>query len=126
MARQKHAPTGDKNEYLRELRLRVYADDVIAIGPGKADLLAAIARSGSISAAGRALGMSYKRCWDLVAIMNKSFTGPLVLSSTGGQGGGGASLTPLGEKVLKDYQKMREKAQAAIASDLRRFRKHLK
>lgn len=126
MARQKRAPTGDKNEDLRELRLRVYADDVIAIGPGKADLLAAIASSGSISAAGRALGMSYKRCWDLVAIMNKSFTGPLVVSSAGGQGGGGAALTPLGEKVLKDYQQMREKAQAAIASDLRRFRKHLK
>ncbi len=110
----------------RELKLRVYAGDVIAMGPGKADLLAAIAGTGSISGAGRALGMSYKRCWDLVAIMNVSFVEPLVASNAGGSGGGGASLTPLGEKVLHDYQAMRVKALAAIVTDVRKFRKYLK
>ena len=64
----------------RELRLRVYVGSVIAMGPGKADLLSAIEATGSISAAARELGMSYKRCWDLVSIMNEQFKAPLVLS----------------------------------------------
>lgn len=110
----------------RELRLRVYAGPVIAMGPGKADLLSAIAATGSISAAARELGMSYKRCWDLVSIMNESFATPLVATSAGGTGGGGTNLTPLGARVLHDYRRMHEIALAAIATDLRKFRKHLK
>lgn len=110
----------------RELRLRIYAGDVIAMGPGKADLLAAIASTGSISGAGRALGMSYKRCWDLVETMNVSFVGPLVATSAGGSSGGGAVLTALGEQVLGDYQSLMETAWAAVAPELRKFRLHLR
>jgi molybdate transport system regulatory protein len=81
----KSPPSRDKPAAVssRELKLRVYAQDVIAMGPGKADLLAAIDRAGSISAAGRELGMSYRRCWELVSIMNAHFRDPLVLSIKG-------------------------------------------
>lgn len=110
----------------RELRLRVYVGDVIAMGPGKADLLAAIAGTGSISGAGRALGISYKRCWDLVETMNANFAEPLVATAAGGSSGGGAVLTALGEEVLADYQAIVEAASRAISPQLQQFRRHLK
>lgn len=111
---------------LREVKLRVYAGDVIAMGPGKADLLDAINVTGSISAAGRALGMSYRRCWELVSIMNAQFVEPLVLSAKGGSNGGGAELSPLGTDVLKRYRAMERRAKKAIAPDVERMRSLLK
>ncbi len=110
----------------REIKLRVYAGDVIAIGPGKADLLAAIASTGSISGAGRALGMSYRRCWELVTIMNSQFIEPLVLSAKGGSNGGGTELSPLGKDVLKRYRTMERRAAKAIASDILHMRSLLR
>ena len=110
----------------RELKLRVYAQDVIAMGPGKADLLAAIERAGSISAAGRELGMSYRRCWELVSIMNAHFREPLVLSAEGGAHGGGAELSPLGRDVLKRYRAMERRAAKAIAADVEHIRSQLR
>ena len=92
------------------------------MGPGKADLLAAIAATGSISAAARALGMSYKRCWDLVAIMNEHFKAPLVISVKGGPNGGGAALSALGREALKRYRTMELRAAKAIAKDVARIR----
>ena len=106
----------------RELRLRVYAGPVIAIGPGKADLLSAIAETGSIAAAARKLGMSYKRCWDLVSIMNEHFKAPLVISVKGGPTGGGAELSALGSEALKRYRAMELRAAKAIAKDVERIR----
>jgi molybdate transport system regulatory protein len=85
-----------------KLQLRCGSD--FAIGPGKAALLAAIAEHGSISAAGRALGMSYRRCWLLVDSMNRCWRTPLVSTASGGAKGGGAMLTPLGHSVLERYQ----------------------
>jgi len=73
------------------------------MGPGKAALLQAIAAAGSISAAGRALGMSYRRAWLLVDTMNRCWQTPLVETLAGGQKGGGARLTPLGDQVLAAY-----------------------
>ena len=110
----------------RELKLRVYAQDVIAMGPGKADLLAAIERAGSISAAGRELGMSYRRCWELVSIMNAHFREPLVLSVKGGAHGGGAELSPLGRDVLRRYRMMERRAAKAIAADVEHIRSQLR
>jgi molybdate transport system regulatory protein len=81
-------------------------DEEIAIGPGKADLLQAIRDTGSISAAGKQLGMSYRRAWLLVDAMNRCFKTPLVETATGGQAGGGARLTANGEKVLERYSAM--------------------
>ncbi len=86
------------------LRLRLHFGDMLMLGPGKADLLAQIGATGSISAAGRALGMSYKRAWSLVEEMNAGFRAPLVLSMRGGPGGGGAQLTATGEEVLRRFR----------------------
>ncbi|HSC68600.1 MAG TPA: winged helix-turn-helix domain-containing protein [Cellvibrio sp.] len=79
-------------------------DDEIAFGPGKADLLIAIHTTGSISAAGKQLGMSYRRAWLLVDAMNRCFHEPLVETATGGNQGGGTRLTQLGLDVLNRYQ----------------------
>lgn len=102
-------------------RLRVLLGAAVAIGPGKADLLDAIAASGSISAAAKRMGMSYRRAWLLVDTMNRCFRGPLVASARGGTGGGGARLTPLGEKVLARYRDMESKALDSLADDLSAF-----
>lgn len=111
---------------LREIKLRVYAGDVIAMGPGKADLLEAISVTGSISGAGRALGMSYRRCWELVSIMNAQFVEPLVVSMKGGSNGGGAELSAVGIDVLKRYRTMQRRAKKSIASDVARMRSMLR
>jgi molybdate transport system regulatory protein len=87
-----------------KFKIQVYRGDDIAMGPGKADLLDAIAEHGSISAAGRALGMSYRRCWMLVEVMNRSWVEPLVETSMGGSGGGGAELSETGRRVLTHYR----------------------
>lgn len=104
-------------------RLRVLLGQAIAIGPGKADLLDAIDREGSITRAAKAMGMSYRRAWLLVETMNACFTGPLVEAARGGSGGGGAGLTELGREVLARYRALEEKAAAAVADDLESFGK---
>lgn len=96
-----------------QLRLRLQAGADIALGPGKAELLAGIAASGSIAGAARQMGMSYRRAWLLVDTMNRCFVSPLVTSASGGSRGGGARLTPLGEEVLARYQAMVTEAEAA-------------
>ena len=85
------------------LRLRLHFDDGSYIGPGKADLLALIGETGSISAAAARMGMSYKRAWTLVEALNGMFAAPLVLAARGGAGGGGASLSDAGQAVLAAY-----------------------
>ena len=87
-------------------RLRIVLEPEIAIGPGKADILEAIEETGSIAAAGRSMGMSYKRAWHLVETMNRCFKSPLVEASKGGRAGGGARLTELGHEVLARYRRM--------------------
>ncbi len=74
------------------------------MGPGKADLLEAIMAEGSISGAGRKLGMSYRRTWLLVDVMNRCWAQPLVGTAAGGSHGGGAQVTALGESVLAHYR----------------------
>lgn len=106
-------------------RLRVLLGESIAIGPGKAALLEAIARHGSISAAARANGMSYRRAWNLVDTMNRCFVTPLVESSAGGAHGGGASLTELGQEVLAAYRDMEIKATRAVAREFEAFERFL-
>ncbi len=92
-----------------------------AIGPGKAELLESIAAIGSISAAARAMGMSYRRAWQLVEAVNQSFAEPLVLTETGGTRGGGARLTRFGAEVLRRYRRMESKASVAIAAEVQSF-----
>lgn len=104
-------------------RLRILLGAAIAIGPGKADLLDAIDRAGSISGAARALGMSYRRAWQLADVMNRSFRERLVEAGTGGRQGGGARLSPFGREVLARYRAMEAKAAKSIANDMRQFRR---
>lgn len=101
-----------------KILIRLMHGTDIAIGPGKADLLEAIAVTGSISAAGRQMGLSYRRAWLLVDTMNRSFAEPLVAAAKGGTHGGGARLTPEGEAVLAEYRAAQAAAAAAAASGL--------
>ena len=84
-----------------EFRLRIRRGDDIAVGPGKIDLLEAIDTAGSITAAARSLGMSYRRAWLLVDTMNRCFRTPVVEAEAGGKRGGGAHLTQLGRAVIE-------------------------
>ena len=101
------------------------SDDLIALGPGKVDLLESINKEGSISQAARQSHLSYRRAWDMVNTMNRCFKKPLVISATGGKGGGGAELTPLGEKVIAIYREMENKASKATQQEWNSLKKHL-
>ncbi len=99
-------------------RIRVLFGSAFAIGPGKADLLQAIAQTGSISAAARSMGMSYRRAWLLIDTMNQCFREPVVDTATGGKGGGGARITASGLKVLRFYREMEAAAAASVAGHM--------
>lgn len=88
------------------------------LGPGKTELLDRIGRTGSIAAAGREMGMSYKRAWMLIETLNAMFHAPLVESTRGGPGGGGAVLTETGRKVLDHYQALEAQASSAGSAHL--------
>lgn len=97
------------------LKLQIACGDSLALGPGKADLLDAITAHGSISAAARALGMSYRRAWQLVDEMNRCFDPQLVETLRGGGVERGARVTPTGNDVLQAYREMER--EAAMISD---------
>ena len=101
-----------------QLQLRIKLTATAAFGPGKAELLERIAASGSISAAARAMRMSYKRAWQLVDDMNRSFRTPLVTTAAGGVQGGGATLTVTGKRVLGAYRTLQDRANAATQAEL--------
>jgi molybdate transport system regulatory protein len=101
-----------------ELRIRLVQGGEIVLGPGRADLLHLIATTGSIAAAGRHMGMSYKRAWALVESLNSLFTTPLVEAAKGGAGGGGAKLTETGAKILAAYREIESATQTAGATAL--------
>jgi molybdate transport system regulatory protein len=107
-------------------KLRVMFGTEIAIGPGKAELLDAIAATGSISESARKLGMSYRRAWLLVDTMNRCFREPLVASATGGAGGGGARVTPFGRRVLASFRAMQARVDRALDPELTRFARLLR
>lgn len=100
------------------LILRLFRGEEVAMGPGKADLLDAIIQTGSISAAARAMNMSYRRAWLLVDMMNRSFREPLVHGAAGGRQGGGAFVTDAGVRVLGQYRAMEAAALAAAQPHL--------
>jgi molybdate transport system regulatory protein len=98
--------------------IRILFGASTSLGPGKIALLEAIARCGSISAAAREMGMSYRRAWLLVEAMNQAFQQPLVQAAVGGKRGGGAVLTPFGLDLLSRYRQIEAKAAKAVGSDL--------
>jgi molybdate transport system regulatory protein len=107
-------------------RFRIDDETQIALGPGKADLLEAIARTGTIRDAASALGMSYMRAWRLVGEMNAAFRRPLVEASRGGERRGGASLTAAGSRALALYREMEAEALRAAGGRWARLRRMLK
>ena len=109
----------------RGLTLRVLGKRRPAIGPGKAELIERIASTGSISAAARAMGMSYRRAWQLVEALNQDFRERVVTTAAGGARGGGARVSKFGLRLVAEYRSMEHKASGAIASDLRRFQRYI-
>lgn len=102
-------------------KLRILFGPEIAMGPGKADLLEAIAETGSIAAAAKRFGMSYRRAWMLVDTMNRCFREPVVAAGTGGAGGGGAVLTAFGASVLGRFRAIEVGARDALAVPVAEF-----
>ncbi len=100
------------------LHIRVVLDQGSVMGPGRAELLENIRSLGSIAAAGRAMGMSYRRAWMLVDTTSRDFGAPVVAAAAGGAQGGKAGLTELGESVLALYRQIEAKAAAAAAVEL--------
>ena len=103
---------------MARLKVSIVFESGARIGPGKAKLLESIRDTGSISAAARDMGMSYKRAWLLLDSMNQAFTDPVVTAAPGGAGGGGASLTAFGAEVLERYRRIYDRAAATAADDM--------
>ena len=103
---------------MTRVTLRLDFDDGTQIGHGKVKLLELVNEHGSISAAGRAMGMSYRRAWLLVDALNRHFREPLVTAHPGGANGGGASLTPAGEKIVALYRAAEQKMRDAAAEEI--------
>lgn len=101
------------------LTVRIDFGSAGALGPGKIRLLEAIGKTGSISQAGRSLGMSYRRAWLLVDDLNRSFRMAVVVTQPGGQRGGGAELTRFGRDLIKKYRAIESRAEAAAKRQLR-------
>jgi molybdate transport system regulatory protein len=97
-----------------------------ALGPGKIRLLEAIGKTGSISRAGRSLGMSYRRAWLLIDDMNRCFCAPVVTTQPGGARGGGAALTPFGLQLIENYRAIEAQATAAAKPHLQALKSSLR
>ncbi|HBZ71524.1 MAG TPA: ModE family transcriptional regulator [Deltaproteobacteria bacterium] len=101
--------------------MRIIAGDLIAVGPGKVALLEAIGRTGSITAAAKTLGMSYRRAWTLLDTVNRSLREPAVHSAKGGKRGGGSALTEAGRQLIELYRQIETTAASACKSDIKRL-----
>ncbi|MGE0313629.1 MAG: winged helix-turn-helix domain-containing protein [Lautropia sp.] len=102
-----------------QFRLRLMHGDTIALGPGKVAVLEAIVETGSINAAAKRLGMSYRRTWQLVDAMNRAFRKPLVRTAIGGSHGGGTVVTEAGQRVIELYRRVEMNAKRASSDELR-------
>jgi molybdate transport system regulatory protein len=111
---------------MNDLTLRVALTKEHHLGPGKVRLLELVDELGSISAASRAMQMSYRRAWLLVDSMNAAFRAPVITSAVGGKAGGGAVLTPLGHEVIARFRRIEAATRKAIAADVEALRAHTK
>lgn len=116
-----HARTANAIKPVVRFRMRITAADVVAIGPGKVELLEAIGRTGSITAAAKSLHMSYRRAWILLDIVNRSLRAPAVDCARGGQDGGGSSLTEAGRQLITLYRRIEATAASACQRDIKRL-----
>lgn len=104
------------------VRPRLYIGERITIGPGKIDLLRRVGETRSISAAARGLGMPYKKAWLLIDSLNQGFGSPVVVTATGGKGGGGAALTPLGQQLIASYAALEAQMNTQASPELEALR----
>jgi molybdate transport system regulatory protein len=113
-------PTAARTKTRPEVRfrMRIRKGDVVALGPGKVELLEAVREHGSISAAARSLDMSYRRAWLLIDELNQSLKSPATISEQGGQSGGGCVLTPVGENIVRLYRGVEAQAEAACSKQI--------
>jgi molybdate transport system regulatory protein len=103
---------------MAKLTFRIEFDSDDAVGPGKIRLLEHLRETGSISAAGRAMDMSYRRAWLLIDALNQSFREPVVVTQLGGKNGGGAVLTPFGDELIAHYREMEATAHSTLKPHL--------
>ncbi len=115
------APTTPVPVPVLRVTLRLDVGGRATLGPGKVRLLELIGELGSISAAGRGMGMSYRRAWALVETLNATFEAPLIAARPGGAGGGGAVLLPLGVEVVGLYRDLERAATDGGSAALARF-----
>jgi molybdate transport system regulatory protein len=119
------AQTARGNSRPAALTIRIDFGAFGYLGPGKIALMELISKHGSITAAGKEMGMSYRRAWLLVDEVNGIFRAPLVEKQTGGTGGGGAQLTKLGRDIVSRYRAIEDAAAAASAADIRALKSAL-
>jgi molybdate transport system regulatory protein len=110
---------------MARLSIRIDFGPDLRVGPGKIELLEEIAALGSIAAGGRALHMSYRRAWELIEDLNKTFGKPVVESKSGGKKGGGATLTPLGLALISRYRAMERAAASATEAHLEALKREI-
>ncbi len=125
MQESKYSMPKSSARSLPSLSVRIDLADEARIGPGKIELLENIDACGSISAAGRAMDMSYKRAWDLVDEINRICRQAAVQRQTGGKNGGGAVLTPFGASLVARYRKIERNAASAARKELEALRKDI-
>lgn len=118
MKSAKHLPA----DQLILVRPRIYIGENISIGPGKIDLLRVIAETHSIASAARMLNIPYKRAWLLVDSLNDGFGSPVVETISGGKGGGGSLLTPLGQQLVAAYQALEDRINSQSIEELETLR----
>lgn len=119
--RSRSRPRADRGISHAVPKLRIVFGAAMRLGPGKIDLLDAVGNTGSISAAGRSLGMSYRRAWLLVDEVNRLFRRPVVVASIGGAQGGGAQLTDFGRALVAAYRRIEQRTSVAIREELAPF-----
>ena len=103
------------------VRVRIYLEGTLAIGPGRIELLEGVQRTGSLAQAAREMKMSYRRAWLLMQSLNRSLRGPASLPARGGRKGGGATVTPLGNALIKAYRQMEANVTGDIKKQFARF-----
>lgn len=117
-AKPASAPSNASKPVVR-FRLRVTCGETVAIGPGKIQLLEAIQRTGSLTAAAKSIDMSYRRAWLLIDELNRALKEPAVESAKGGEHGGGSVLTSVGERVVQQYRSIEAAAAASCKAQIR-------
>ncbi len=108
-------------DYKIKSRIWIESEHGVFLGEGRVRLLKAIAKTGSLSKAAGSLNMSYKKAWNLLDSMNKISDESLVITSTGGKGGGGASITAYGEKIIKVFDDINQKCWEFLDNELKQI-----